>query len=55
MFELTSQKIIEIHDKIIDKYGGQKGFLMKEVLNTLFTCLKRITIDSKKRQLYYIE
>lgn len=51
MFELTSQKIIEIHDKIIDKYGGQKGILNEGSLDFLIFLLEKDNDKFKKAAL----
>ena len=53
MFELTSQKILEIHDKIIDKYGGQKGILNEGSVEYLIYLLEKDNDKFKKAQLYY--
>lgn len=51
MFELTSQKIIEIHDKIIDKYGGQKGILNEGSVEYLIYLLEKDNDKFKKAAL----
>lgn len=41
MLELTSKKILMIHDKIIDKYGGQKGILNEGSVEYLIYLLEK--------------
>ena len=41
MTKLTTQKIIEIHDDIIDKYGGERGIRNEGTIDYLIFSLNK--------------